>query len=381
MTDRERRGDAWDGADAEGWAQGPETAGGVLPQSGAPVGGPAPLPASEPNKRAGAPRPPARDIEMLRQLADGFFARYAGTTLRTYRGKLGAYAAWLGAPVDQLPALLLARGAARCHVDVERYRAYLRDERRASPATINGHLAALRSLVRFLRRVHACGWTLDAPSERAQAYRDTAGPGIRAAQRLLRAAERQADPRKAARDVALVRLLVDRALRRGEVVGLDVAHVVAGDDGATGPGLPRAVLVRAKGKQDREALSLPPKTAAALAAWLAARGREPGPLFVSLDPGAGRAGRRARPRAALERLTGEGVAHVLASLGERARVGARVRPHGLRHTAITALLDAGAGLREAQRFSRHADPRTLMRYDDNRTDIGGEMAKLVSDLL
>jgi integrase/recombinase XerC len=62
-------------------------------------------------------------------------------------------------------------------------------------------------------------------------------------------------------------------------------------------------------------------------------------------------------------------------------VAGHVRPHGLRHTAITALLDSGASLREAQRFSRHADPRTLMRYDDNRSDIAGEMARRVSELL
>jgi integrase/recombinase XerC len=318
---------------------------------------------------------------LLRQLADGFFARYAGTTLRTYRGKLRMYGAWCGVPLDALPAALLGRGAVQVHVDVERYRAHLRDERRASPATINGHLAALRSLVRFLRRVHACAWTLDVPSERATAYRDTAGPGLRAAQALLRAAARQPDARKAARDVALVRLMTDRALRRGEVVGLDVEHVVPGDDGAGRAGSPRAVLVQAKGKREREPLTLPPKTAAALAAWLAARGDAGGPLFIALDPGAGRAGRRGRTRGAAERLTGEGVARVLAALGVQAGLGARVRPHGLRHTAITALLDAGAGLREAQRFSRHADPRTLMRYDDNRSDIGGEMARRVSDLM
>ena len=91
--------------------------------------------------------------------------------------------------------------------------------------------------------------------------------------------------------------------------------------------------------------------------------------------------RGGRERGALERLTGEGVARVLAALAEQARLTVPVRPHGLRHTAITALLDAGAGLREAQRFSRHADPRTLMRYDDNRADIAGEMARRVSDLV
>ena len=39
------------------------------------------------------------------------------------------------------------------------------------------------------------------------------------------------------------------------------------------------------------------------------------------------------------------------------------------------------GLREAQRFSRHADPRTLIRYDDNRTDLAGALARTVSELV
>jgi hypothetical protein len=35
----------------------------------------------------------------------------------------------------------------------------------------------------------------------------------------------------------------------------------------------------------------------------------------------------------------------------------------LRHTYITTMLDAGAGLRDVQIAARHADPRTTMRYD------------------
>lgn len=145
--------------------------------------------------------------------------------------------------------------------------------------------------------------------------------------------------------------------------------------------IPIAILVRGKGSTDRVRLSLPSKTALALHVWIHERGPNDGPLFISVDPGAGRAGRGGRPRALEERLSGEGVARILAALAARANVSARVRPHGLRHTAITALLDHGAGLRKAQRFSRHADPRTLTRYDDNRTDIAGEMAKRLSDLI
>lgn len=322
------------------------------------------------------------DVARVRRLAGpdlaaGFFARYAGTTLRTYRLKLEAFSRWMGVPLAHLPLTLLERGASQVHLDVERYRAHLRDDRGAAPATINGHLAAIRSVVRFMRRAQACTWTLDVSSERARAYRDTRGPGLPAVRAMLRVAARQRDQRKAARDMAIIRLLNDLGLRRSELVGLDLPDHVECDP----TGIPVAVLVRGKGSTERARLTLPPKTAAALRSWISERGSLAGPVFVSLDPGAGRMGRGGRERALNERLSGEGIARILTSLATLANVSGRVRPHGLRHTAITALLDHGAGLREAQRFSRHADPRTLMLYDDNRTDIAGEMAKQLSELL
>lgn len=64
-------------------------------------------------------------------------------------------------------------------------------------------------------------------------------------------------------------------------------------------------------------------------------------------------------------------------LGER--VGVTARPHGIRHAAITLVLDRNGGdVRAAQRFSRHLDVRTLMVYDDNRQDLGGKMARMVA---
>lgn len=225
-----------------------------------------------------------------------------------------------------------------------------------------------------MRRAQVCQWTLDVVSEKSKAYRDTRGPGLPAVRAMLKAAARQSDQRKAARDVAIIRLLNDLGLRRSELVGLDIPDHVERD--ATG--MPSTILVRGKGSSERSRLTLPPKTASSLGAWIAGRGVTEGPLFLSLDPGAGRVGRGGRARALDERLTGEGVTRILTSLAKRAHISGRVRPHGLRHTAITALLDSGAGLRETQRFSRHADPRTLMRYDDNRTDIAGEIARTVS---
>jgi site-specific recombinase XerD len=45
---------------------------------------------------------------------------------------------------------------------------------------------------------------------------------------------------------------------------------------------------------------------------------------------------------------------------------ARAHPHMLRHTFVTTMLDAGVDLRDVQIASRHADPRTTMRYDNSR---------------
>ncbi len=54
-------------------------------------------------------------------------------------------------------------------------------------------------------------------------------------------------------------------------------------------------------------------------------------------------------------------------------------PHALRHHGITRLLDLGAGLRDVQKFSRHADVRVLQRYDDHRADVGGQLARRLAE--
>jgi integrase len=57
----------------------------------------------------------------------------------------------------------------------------------------------------------------------------------------------------------------------------------------------------------------------------------------------------------------------------------KARPHGIRHGAITTVLDLNGGdVRAAQRFSRHKDVRSLLAYDDNRQDLGGKMARMVA---
>ena len=69
----------------------------------------------------------------------------------------------------------------------------------------------------------------------------------------------------------------------------------------------------------------------------------------------------------------------MAAAAKAANVSGTVRPHGLRHTAITAALDVANGdVRAAAKFSRHAKLETVMVYDDNRADLGGQLAAKVA---
>jgi integrase len=46
-----------------------------------------------------------------------------------------------------------------------------------------------------------------------------------------------------------------------------------------------------------------------------------------------------------------------------------VKPHRLRHSFVTTMLDAGVSLRDVQIAARHADPKTTMRYERARKNL------------
>ena len=79
---------------------------------------------------------------------------------------------------------------------------------------------------------------------------------------------------KAIRDQALIRVFYDLALRKAEVVGLDIEHF----DVSAG-----TLFVPRRGCEDRFRLELPKRTVDALAAWIKERGERTGPIFVALD--------------------------------------------------------------------------------------------------
>jgi integrase/recombinase XerC len=303
------------------------------------------------------PIPAALDVSAAGRLLAAFLAGRSPATLRAYQQDLNDFSAFAGEGSADAPAgLLLARGPGPANELALHYKAHLQ-ARGLAAATVNRRLAALRSLCKLARTLGLIGWTLEVEGLRSEPYRDTRGPGTDGYRRLLAQLDGRADAR-ARRDRAVVRLLYDLGLRRAEVCRLDVA-----DYDPAGP----AVMVLGKGRAEKARLTLPPATAAAIAAWLAVRPATGSPaLFVRTDRGGG------------ARLDGSTIYRIVRGLGEKG--GVRARPHGLRHSSITRVLDlSGGDIRAAQRFSRHKDVRVLERYDDSREDLAGQLARMLAE--
>ena len=108
-----------------------------------------------------------------------------------------------------------------------------------------------------------------------------------------------------------------------------------------------------------EVVDLGVVTVQAIADWLEVkpvRSRETDPLFTALD--------LANPG---HRLTGDGIRKIVVRHSKNAGIKKQMSPHRIRHSAITAALDATDGnVRKVQKLSRHRKLHTLMIYDDNR---------------
>jgi integrase/recombinase XerC len=289
-------------------------------------------------------------------LVSSWLAGRSPRTLKAYSQDLRHFVNWL-APSGAVIDWFLSQDSGIANGIALAYRASML-EAKLAPATIARRLASLRSFVKLARTLGRVDWALEVDSPRAEARRDVRGPEAADRKKLWKSLDAAGDGPKARRDRAIVALLFDRGLRRGEALALDLADVDL--KGGT-------VAVVGKGRTEKERLTIAAPTRKALASWLEARGEEPGPLFYRMDRGS-----------SPDRLTGDGLARTLAAVGRRAKLSRPLRPHGLRHAAITAALDSGADVRSVRRFSRHVKIETVMRYDDDRSDVAGEVSARVA---
>ena len=294
-------------------------------------------------------------------LMNAFLSDRCESTKRAYYADFKDFSRFLGIDTPEDAAwVIVARGLRGANALSLAYKASMMD-RGLSTATIARRLRALRSLVKTARFLGLVNWPLEVDVPRLSQFRDTRGPGLIGIRRMLD--QLDGDGAKDRRDRAILRLLFDLALRRGEVVSLDMKHLEGLD------GEEASIWVRGKGQTERQRLSLPEPTRRALLAWLECRGEGPGPVFLNFDK-TGKGGR----------LTGGSVYRIVRELGEQ--VGIKTWPHAIRHTAITEAVkkcqESGYPFELACEFSRHRDVRTLLLYRDRDRDAQGEIAKLVA---
>jgi integrase/recombinase XerC len=296
-------------------------------------------------------------------LIEAFLASLSKNTLKAYTTDLQDFAMYLGvATISEAASMFMAGGQGQANLAALKYRSDL-EARGLAPATVRRRLAALKSMCKMARILGHISWKLEVQGPKVKPLRDTRGCGLQGYRLLLDAATMQKNRAKAVRDVAMLRLLGDRGLRRAEVTTLDVEDLDV--DG-------ERLAVTGKGDHgQKEWLTIAPETMTTIRKWLDTRSLlgSPGngPLFISFDH-----------RAKGKRITPAGLYDVMAKLGKTAGVERR-NPHGLRHTSITAVLDITNGdVRSAQRFARHASPQTTVMYDDARSDIAGAAARLLA---
>jgi integrase/recombinase XerC len=241
-------------------------------------------------------------------------------------------------------------------------------------ATINRRLSALKSLVNFAAKLGKCHWNLDdIQTEAVQSYRDTTGVTPDKIRNMLLDIDR--DQPQGKRDFAILRLLWDNALRRNEVASTNIS-----DFDYEG----RSLQIFGKGRGSQKSIiSLNIGTANAIQAWLAhvqtdiknqsknKNQDQDQPLFYAIDRG--HYGHR---------LTGTAIYEIVSQVAKNIKISKQMSPHRVRHSAITAALDATNGnVRKVQKLSRHKKIDTLMLYDDNRTNMQGEISSLLGDLI
>ncbi len=156
------------------------------------------------------------------------------------------------------------------------------------------------------------------------------------------------------RDHALASLLALNGLRISEALGADVEDL----DFERGH---RTLKILRKGGK-RAIIPLAPRTSRVLDLYLEERTTGPNlPWGQGLD------------RYAADRM--------VKRLARRAGITKRISPHSLRHSFITAALDAGVPLRDVQEAASHADPRTTMRYDRGRGSLDRHATYIVATFL
>ena len=271
----------------------------------------------------------------------GFLAGYSGTTRVSYTTDLRLFAIWC---TDASTRLLDVK---RAHLEL--FAPQMEVDGRM-PATVARRLSTLGS---FYRYCHDEGLLERNPAANVRRPKvDYESRTLGLDRNELGALLVQAGL-GSARDGALITLLAMNGLRISEALGADITDL------DTDRGHRTMRILRKGGKH--VTIPFAPRTGRALDLYIGER--VVGPIFLGLD------GRR------MDRYAAD---RTVKRLARRAGISKRISPHSLRHSFITAALDAGVPLRDVQEAASHADPRTTMRYDRARHSLDRHATYIVA---
>lgn len=251
-------------------------------------------------------------------------------------------------------AHILSKGTANCaELDWSRVRyqhtAFVRSRLMDgyAPATANRVLCALRGT---LEQAWLLGLMSAEDYHRAAHVSPIIGETLPAGRELSQAeiatlfSDCANDPRPIAiRDAAILAVMYSGGLRRDEVTKLDLADY----DGS------KKLIVHGKRSKERS-VYLANGAITTLKNWLALRGGEAGPLFVSINKG--------NNLVLGKRMTPQAIYCLLKSRAKHAGVNS-FSPHDLRRTFVGNLLEAGVDISTVAKMAGHASVDTTARYD------------------
>ena len=217
-----------------------------------------------------------------------------------------------------------------------------------APATANKYLAALRGVLKAAWRLNLISTddylrAADLPAVRGS--RLPRGRALSSGEVIALFAACAADQSAAGpRDAAAFALMYGAGLRRAETAALQLADY----DPNTG-----AIRLIGKGNKERTVYAIN-GGAAALNAWIAQRGNQPGPLLHAVN----KAGDINRSGG----ITAQALMYRLKLRCRQAAI-AECSPHDLRRSFVSFLLDAGADISAVQTLAGHASTDTTARYD------------------
>lgn len=306
-------------------------------------------------------------------LIERWLESVADRTRKAYQADLNEFASYVAESlsIDKSVAVesFLRLSSPAAHDCVLGYLATL-VERDLSNSTIARRLAAIKSVVKLGRVLGVSNWSIEIKAPKVEAYRNATGPNDSEWSRVIDRAKSDGSD-IGVRNLAMILTTHDLALRAGELLGLDLAHVELDANGK-----PTRIHILGKRRRDREPISISqsPRVVAALSTWLAIRGSEPGPLFIPLD--------RSSKYRGVRRLTITGWEKTLDRIGGESGLGRKLHPHAIRHRAAETvhaatggnMLAVSAKLRHSsvavtEHYLRSVDRRSLV---DNATRILAE---------